>query len=94
MHKICKIVNELVLLELKIAGGNNAALLKKVKQEVGITMQTLTVKALHGFTALSNEELEMVDGGAGGTIIAAAALAYTIGYAVGVVSRRLYDGTY
>jgi len=29
MHKICKIVNELVLLELKIADGNNAALLKK-----------------------------------------------------------------
>ena len=26
-------------------------------------MQTLTVKALNGFTALSNEELEMVDGG-------------------------------
>lgn len=27
-------------------------------------MQTLTVKALHGFSMLSNEELEIVDGGA------------------------------
>ena len=45
-------------------------------------------------TPLSNEELETVDGGIVETIIAAAALAYTIGYAVGVVSRRLYDGTY
>ena len=26
-------------------------------------MQTLTVKALHSFSMLSNEELEMVDGG-------------------------------
>lgn len=57
-------------------------------------MRETEVKTLNGFTALSNEELEKVDGGSVGTIIAAAALAYTIGYAVGVVSRRLYDGTY
>jgi len=57
-------------------------------------MKKTEVKALHSFSMLSNEELETVDGGIVETIIAAAALAYTIGYAVGVVSRRLYDGTY
>ena len=57
-------------------------------------MKKTEVKALNGFTALSNEELETVDDGIVETIIAAAALAYTIGYAVGVVSRRLYDGAY
>ena len=57
-------------------------------------MKKTDVKALPSCSMLSTEELETVDGGIVETIIAAAALAYTIGYAVGVVSRRLYDGTY
>ena len=35
-------------------------------------MQTATVKALNGFTALSNEELEMVDGGGVASAVAGA----------------------
>ncbi|MGP1491344.1 MAG: class IIb bacteriocin, lactobin A/cerein 7B family [Treponema sp.] len=53
-------------------------------------MQTLTVKALNGFTALSNEELEMVDGGfvvTGGAV--AAAIVWTVNVALLTYGTRV-----
>ena len=43
-------------------------------QEVSLTMQTLTVKALHSFSMLANEELEMVDGGGKKAVILTCAI--------------------